>query len=286
MNDSSSTLKGAALVTGASKGIGRGIARAFAYRGHPVILVAHDQAELDAVAAQLQQETGVTVRSIAQDLAAPDFVAKLLSAIDSAEVEIDILCNNAGIGQHGKFADIPIERDLEVIRVNVEAPLRLTKALLPRMMMRGRGKILNTASIAAFEPGPTLAVYHASKAFVLSWSEALATELENTGITVTAVCPGPVDTDFFPKADMLQTRAFQQMAVMGPMEVGDAAVEACLKGERVAVPGVANKAIVASSRMMSEHSQARKNEKLYEDLPADKQKRNRGDIEAKEAAKR
>lgn len=286
MRSTSTSPSGTVLVTGASKGIGREIARNFAHRGHPVIIVATDQAELDAVASEMQQEAGVNVRPIAQDLQAPDAAEKLIRTIDAAGMEIEILVNNAGLGQHGNYWEIPLERDLEMLRVNVEAPLRLTKAILPRMLSRGHGRILNTASIAGFEPGPTLAVYHATKAFVLSWTEALATELEGKGITVTALCPGPVDTDFFPKADMVQTRAFQQANVMGPMEVAEVAVDACLKGERVIVPGAANKVSAASRRVMGEHLQSHKNEKLYEDLPAEKQKRQRGDIEKKEAAKK
>ncbi|HYD82790.1 MAG TPA: SDR family NAD(P)-dependent oxidoreductase, partial [Opitutus sp.] len=151
-----------------------------------------------------------------------------------------------------------------------------------------RGRILNTASIAGFQPGPLLAVYHASKAFILSWSEALATELKdgNTGVTLTTLCPGPTDTDFFPKADMVDTKVFQKGSVMGPQEVAEAAYIALMKGERIIVPGGMNKAMVVGGRMMPISAQAKMNEKMYEDADLDERKREPGDVEAKEAASR
>ena len=137
-----------------------------------------------------------------------------------------------------------------MVRLNVEAVLRMTKLFLPPMLGRRCGRILNTASIAGFEPGPMLAVYHASKAFVLSWSEALAIELEDTGITVTALCPGATDTDFFPKADMMATRAFQGENVMAPQEVAKAGYEAMMKGDVKVVSGMKNKVQAAMSNVM------------------------------------
>ena len=165
------------------------------------------------------------------------------------------------------------------MRLNVEAVLRMTSLFLPPMLQRGRGRILNTASIAGFEPGPLLAVYHASKAFVLSWSEALTTELQDTPIGVTTLCPGPTDTDFFPKADMENTCGFQQANLMAPQNMAKAGYEALMAGERLIVPGAANKAMVFSRRFMSDSMQAKVNEKLYEDAPPDKRKRERGDME-------
>jgi uncharacterized protein len=147
------------------------------------------------------------------------------------------------------------------------------------MVQLGRGRLLNTASVAGFEPGPMLAVYHASKAFVLSWSEALAVELEDTAVSVTALCPGPTDTDFFPKAGMLGTRAFQGQNLMAPQDVAKAGYEAMVKGELFVVPGVANKALVAARRFLSETAQAKLNEKFYQEVPPEKQTRERGDLE-------
>jgi len=156
---------------------------------------------------------------------------------------------------------------------------------LPQMIRRNQGRIMNTASIAGFEPGPLLAVYHASKAFVLSFTEALATELENTDISVTALCPGPTDTDFFPKAGMLETKAFQKAHVMAPQEVAELAYKGLMRGDRTVVAGGSNKALVFARRFMTEGAQAKMNKKFYEKVKPAKRKRHRGDFERKAAEK-
>lgn len=276
------SLSQTALVTGASSGIGRELARGLARRGHTVILVAPVESELQALAREFRAESDANVHVFAVDLRSPGAADEIASHLARAGLSVDILVNNAGLGYRGNFWEIPPEDDLEMIRVNVEAPVALTKRLLPFMLARGHGRILNTASIAGFEPGPLLAVYHATKAFVLSWSEALATELQGQHVTVTALCPGPVDTDFFPKAHMEQTRAFQQGNVMGPHEVAEAGLEALLRGERLVVPGAVNKVSVFSRRLLPESAQARKNAALYEEVPADQVKRSRGDVERAE----
>jgi len=267
------------LITGASSGIGMHLAHEFARHGHPLVLVAPNEAELHRVAADLQAKHNAQVRVFAGDLEQPQTPAALFDELLRDEVRVDILVNNAGHGQKGKFWEIPIERSLSIVRLNVEAVLRMTALFLPPMLQRGRGRILNTASIAGFEPGPLLAVYHASKAFVLSWSEALTTELQDTPVDVTTLCPGPTDTDFFPKADMENTRGFQQANLMAPQDVATAGYEALMAGERLIVPGAANKAMVFSRRFMSDSMQAKMNEKLYEDAPPEKRKRERGDME-------
>jgi short-subunit dehydrogenase len=231
---------------------------------------------------------GVTVNPVARDLSTAAATDAIFDDLLDAGIAIDILVNNAGLGQRGNFWETPLDRDVEIIRVNAEAPIRLTKRFLPAMIARRHGWILNTASIAGFEPGPLLAVYHASKAFVLSWSEALATELKDadTGVQLTTLCPGPVDTDFFPKADMIDTNAFQKGNVMAPQEVAAAAYEALMKGERLIVPGGMNKMMVAGRRMMPISAQARMNEKMYEEVDPEDRKRERGDIEDQEASSR
>ena len=271
---------GRALITGASSGIGRELAREFARHGHPVLLVAPVAAELRLLADELEREFGVHAQPLALDLTQAGAIAELAAHPESADVEI--LVNNAGLGQRGKFWETPLDRDLDMIRLNIEAVVRLTKHFLPLMVNRGHGRILNTASIAGFEPGPLLAVYHASKAFVLSWSQALSIELEGTGVTATALCPGPTDTDFFPKADLTETNAFQKANVMPPQEVAEIGYRALMQGEAVEVAGGLNKAMVASRRLMPKSVQARKNRKLYS--RSGSQKRQRGDIEAKDSA--
>lgn len=275
------TTKDAALITGASSGIGLHLTREFARNGHPVVLVAPIEDELEEVASEIRSEFGVDAEVIAVDLASEEAADEIWDELSVMGTDIGILCNNAGLGRHGKFWEIPLEDDIEMLRVNIEAVVRLTKRFLPRMLASGRGRILNTASVAGFEPGPTLAVYHATKAFVLSLSEALATELQDTGVTVTALCPGPVDTDFFPKADMVDTNAFQKGNVMAPQEVAAIAYAALMKSERVVIPGGVNKAMIFTRRLLPESAQAKKNEKMYEETGSGERKRERGDVEAK-----
>jgi uncharacterized protein len=269
------------LITGASSGIGLHLAKEFAKHGHPLVLVAPVEAELQAIALDIKATHNVEVRVIATDLREAGAETAIREGVGDSAVEI--LVNNAGHGKKGKAWEIPLEEDLSMVRLNVEAVLRLTKMFLPRMVERGRGRILNTASVAGFEPGPGYAVYASTKAFVLSYSESIATELEGTGVTVTALCPGPTDTDFFPKADMVGTRAFQQAQVMAPQEVAEAAYKALMSADRVIVPGMANKAMVFARRFLPESVQAKLNEMLTDDAPPEKQKRDRADMEAKAA---
>ncbi len=275
--------KQSVLITGASSGIGLELARSFAQRGHRVVLVAPVAAELEAIAADFERDYDTEAIPHACDLNDEASIDALFRGIEERGLHIDILVNNAGLGQRGKFWEIPLERDAEMLRVNVAATIRLTKHFLPPMLSRGRGRILNTASVAGFEPGPGLAVYHATKAFLLSFSEALATELEGTGVTVTALCPGPTDTDFFEKADMVQTNAFQHGNVMGPREVAETGYEALMRGERVIVPGGLNKIMVAGRRFIPESVQASKNEKYYKSARLKKPRREPGEVAAKEA---
>jgi short-subunit dehydrogenase len=285
MKNQSSHPAGVALITGASSGIGLELAREFARNGHDLVIVAPVQTELDSIAEQLEREFTIDVAAMAADLEEPTAAAELFSAVEAAGLEIEFLCNNAGHGHRGKWWEQPIETDLSIVRLNVEAVLRMTKVFLPPMLERGHGRILITASVAGFEAGPMMATYHASKAFVLSWSEALATELQDTAVTVTALCPGPVDTDFFPKADMVETAAFQKANVMPPQEVAKTAYEALMKGERVIIPGGMNKAMIFSRRFLSESASSKKNEKMYEDVDPKDHQREPGDIRRKAEAK-
>lgn len=268
------------LITGASSGIGLHLAYEFAAHRHPLILVAPDAAELERIAAEIEAKHGVLPRCFACDLEQPESSGYIFDELRRDGVNVDILVNNAGHGFRGKSWEVPLEHDLSMVRLNIEAVLRMTKLFLLPIIRRGHGRILNVASVAGFEPGPYLAVYHATKAFVLSWSEALTVELEDTAISVTALCPGPTDTDFFPKAGMMETRAFQKASVMAPQDVAKAGYDGLMKGELFVVPGGMNKALVAARRILSEGAQAKLNEKFYEEIPAEDQKRSRGDIEA------
>lgn len=270
------------LVTGASSGIGMHLAREFARNGHAVALVAPVQQELEELATRITSEFGVDALPIAIDLEQSESTERIAEHLAQAGRDVENLVNNAGHAWRGRFWEIPLERHLSVVRLNIEAVLRLTARFLPPMLERGHGRILNTASIAAYQPGPLLAVYHASKAFVLSWSEALAEELAERGITVTALCPGATDTDFFPKADMESTRAFQSGNVMAPQAVAEAGYAALMAGERVAVTGTINKALVFARRLLPETVRTKLNESQYIDVPPEQRTHKRGDYEGSE----
>src|SRR4051812_8498508 len=269
------------LITGAASGIGLALAHEFARNGHNLVLTSRVRSELRDVAGELTSKYNVEVGTIAADLESPDGPEMLFDAIRREAVLIDILVNNAGLGFRGRFWEIPIEDQTKIIRVNIEAVVRMTHLFLPQMIRRNQGRIMNTASVVGFEPGPLLAVYHASKAFVLSFTEALATELEDTKITVTALCPGPTDTDFFPKAGMIETKAFQKAHVMAPQEVAKMGYKALMRGDRTVVAGASNKALTFARRFMTEGAQAKMNKKFYERAKPTQRKRRRGDIERK-----
>ena len=277
-----------ALITGSSSGIGLHLAHEFAAHGHPLVLVAPVQSELESIAADIQSKHDLSVEVIAKNLEDSNAAREIFAEVSGRERRIDILVNNAGHGFRGKSWEMPIEQDISMVRLNIEAVLRLTKYFLPPMVQRRRGRILNVGSIAGFNPGPLLSVYHATKAFVNSWSEALATELKDNdcGVTVTTLCPGPTDTDFFPKADLLETRAFQKASVSAPQDVAKAGYESLMKGELFVVPGMMNKALVASRRILSEGAQASLNEAFYKKVPPEDQKRERGDFEKAEVTSR
>jgi hypothetical protein len=268
-----------ALITGASSGIGLHLAHEFARHGHPVVIVAPVESELQTIAAEFRAKYGVTAREIAKDLEQPESAQEIFDELQEEGVEIDILVNNAGHGFHGKWWELSVGQDLSILRLNVEAVLRLTKLFLPPMLARGRGRILNTASVAGFEPSPLLATYAASKAFVLSWSEALAVELENTPVTVTALCPGVTDTDFFPKANMENVKGRQGSNVMAPQDVAKAGYEALMNRELFIVPGAMNKTMVAARRILPVTQQAKMNESMNTNVPPEERKHWRGEKE-------
>jgi short-subunit dehydrogenase len=269
------------LITGASSGIGLELAREFARNGHPLVITATGEAELDTVARDLTDTHGVDVLYVGQDLAQPDSAKQLFDALKAKNIEIEILINNAGVGHKGKFWEQSPESHTEMIRLNIEAVVSLTRQFLPEMIERGHGRILNTASIAGFMPAPLMAVYHATKAFVLSFSEAVATELNDTGVTLTALCPGATDTDFFERAGAVESTMFQKGNVMAPQEVAEGGYHAVVDGDRVYVAGGINKAMVASRRILPESVLAKMTEFFYSDVKPDDHKREPGDVAAK-----
>ncbi len=185
-----------ALITGASSGIGKELARIHAAKGGDLILVARRTEALEALKTELESTYGVQVNTFTQDLSQIHAAKKVYDFVNHSGLEVDYLMNNAGFGGHGEFIDRPLDKDLEMIQLNVSALVELTHFFLQDMKERGHGKILNTASTAGFLPGPLQATYFATKAFVISFTEGLSYELRNSGITVTALCPGPVKTEF------------------------------------------------------------------------------------------
>ncbi|HEY3192598.1 MAG TPA: SDR family oxidoreductase [Solirubrobacterales bacterium] len=232
-----------ALVTGASSGIGAAIARELASRGYSLALVARREERLQSLATDLASEYGVAAETIACDLADPAERDRLADELPARGRAVEVLVNNAGFGHQADFATSPPERLVEMVRVNVEAVVDLTGRFLGQMVERGRGSVINIASTAAFQPLPGSAVYAASKSFVLSFSEAIRTELRGSGVTVTAVCPGPVKTEFTEVAGFGGVEERTPGAVwMSAEEIARHAVDGAKHDKRVVVPGALNRA--------------------------------------------
>jgi short-subunit dehydrogenase len=238
-----------ALVTGGSSGIGRELAARLARDGYQLVLVARNAERLTATADELSRTWGIGATTLPLDLADPAAPAKLIAELERLGLAVDLLVNNAGTGSYGRFAHSDLDRELAMIRLNVEALVALTRLLLPGMLDRGRGRIANLASTAAFQPGPGMAVYYASKAFVLSFSEALACELAGTGVTVTAVCPGPTPTGFQDAAGTGPARRARTAVAMPVGRVADIAYRGIMKGKRVVIPGFGNRVMALAARL-------------------------------------
>lgn len=234
-----------ALVTGASGGIGEELARLFAADGHSLVLVARSLDKLERLAAELRQKHNVSARVVASDLSRPESPREIFDELEGAGVSIDALVNNAGFGSYGLFAEIDLRHELELLQVNVVALTHLTKLFLPGMLARGRGYVMNVASTAAFQPGPLMAVYYASKAYVLSFSEALSNECEGTGVRVSALCPGPTETGFVAAAGMGDSKLFDR-ATMDARTVAVAGYGGLLAGRAVVIPGLRNNLLARS----------------------------------------
>jgi short-subunit dehydrogenase len=234
---------GTALVTGASSGIGAAIARELASRGHAVTLVARREERLRSLATELTAEHDAEAAAIACDLSDPAERERLATVLGGTGRAVEILVNNAGFGSRGEFISNDPGRMLDMVRINVEAVVDLTSRFLPGMVERGRGAVINVASVAAFQPMPGSATYAASKAFVLSFSEAIRTEQRGSGVSVTAVCPGPVKTEFTDVAGMSGVEDdTPDLLWMTAEEIAREAVQGADRDKRVVVPGALNRA--------------------------------------------
>lgn len=236
------TTRGAttALITGASMGIGLELARVFAAKGHSLVLVARSEDKLEALAKEIRTRHGVGVLVVPEDLGSTAAAEHVFEAVANAGVTVDYLVNNAGFGTTGSFLDTELARELEMIHVNVVALTHLTHRFARGMVQRRHGGVLNIASTAGFQPGPHMTVYYATKAYVVSFSEALAEELRGTGVSVTAYCPGPVATEFARTAGNAESILFKRFSVARADAVASGAYRALLGGRVVVVHGLLN----------------------------------------------
>ena len=237
------------LVTGASSGIGLDLARCFAADKSNLVLVARNTAALEKLAAELRREHQIEVHVLTADLAKPESAREIFEQTGRGGITVDVLVNNAGFGLHGAFAELPLPRQLEIIQVNVTALVALTGLFLPGMVRRKRGGILNVGSVAGFVPGPNMAIYYASKAFVQSFTEALGEELRGSGVAVSVLCPGPTESNFSKVARGDRAREVQS-AKMSAADVALAGHRAFRRNQCVCVPGASNKILVSAPRIL------------------------------------
>ena len=237
-----------ALITGASSGIGYELTKLFARDGFNLVLVARNSMRLEKIADDLTREFKIGVIVIAKDLSEATAANEIYRELNNKAIEVNILVNNAGLNVYGPFSETDLQRELQMIQVNLVTLTQLTKLFLPAMLERNSGKVLNVASTVSFTPGPGDAVYCASKAYVLSFSEALAEELRGTGVTVTALCPGPTNTEFAERAQMTDAKIFQGR-LSSAAEVAQAGYRALKQGRMTTIVGNANKLLVFSLRL-------------------------------------
>lgn len=235
-----------ALVTGASGGIGRELSLILSGNGYDIIAVARSKDALDCLASDIRSRHGREVRVIPCDLSAPGTAREMCSGIGT----VDVLVNNAGFGDYGPFADCDPDKQMRMIDLNVRALTDITRALLPGMVERGNGRIMNVASVAAFEPGPLMSVYYATKAYVLSFSEAIQEELRGTGVTVTALCPGPTNTGFASAAGATGSNLFKEAAGADVKKVAAYGYRCMMHGKPVAVCGLSFKFLTFCVRLL------------------------------------
>ena len=238
------------LVTGASAGIGTEIARQLAQRGHAVTLAARRRDRLTELARELKAEYGVRADTVTCDLSSAAARKRMVQTIERRGAQVDVLVNNAGFGSAGRFQELDADAEVRMVRTNVEAIVDLCTTYVPQMVARGSGAVLNVASVASFQPVPRQTTYAATKAFVLSFSEGLHQDLRGTGVTATALCPGPTRTEFGETAGIREELFEVPGLVYSAEEMAVAGVEAMERGRRVVVPGVTNRVGALSGRLM------------------------------------
>lgn len=241
-----------ALITGATSGIGYELAKIFAEHHYNLVIVARSEDRLDEIAADFMARYGIYVLPIAQDLFNREAPFEIYDEVTARGITVNVLVNNAAQGLYGQFVDTDISAELDILQLNVGAYLVLTKLFLQEMVDRGEGKILNVSSIASKLPGPYQAVYHGTKAFIHSFTEAIRAETEGTGVTITSLLPGPTDTDFFHKAKMEDSKLLAHK-LEDPAEVARDGFQAVMEGEDMRISGLKYKAQIAASNLTPDH---------------------------------
>jgi len=247
-----------ALVTGGTSGIGYELAILLASDGYNLIIVARDENELINVSTEIRERYGVEVIGIAKDLFNPDNAFSLYSEIAARKIEIEVLINNAGQGLYDEFVETDILRELQIINLNISSLVILTKLFLQDMVYRNKGKILNLSSVASKEPGPWQSVYHGTKAFVQSFTEAVRSEVKDSGVTLTVLLPGATATDFFNKAGMQEAKNIKEGKLASAADVAKDGYIAMMKGDDMVISGFQNKVQVAMSALIPDEKLADK----------------------------
>ena len=254
-----------ALITGGTSGIGKELAKLFAQDGYHLVIVARDEDGLSTTSQEISQRFGVNVTTISKDLMKPNAAEELYNEVKEKGITIDVLVNDAGQGQHGKFAEYDVQRDVDIIQLNIISLTVLTKLYLKDMIARNEGKILQLSSLASTTPGPLLAVYSATKAYVQSFTQAIINETKDTNVTITALLPGATDTNFFNKAEATNTKQVQDMKLDDPANVAKDGYEALMGGKEKVVSGFMNKVQAALSSILPEQSGASNMRKTMEE---------------------
>lgn len=258
-----------ALVTGGTSGIGYEFAKILAREGFNLFIVARSEADLERVAAELRSGNNIEVIPIRKDLFDRKNAFDLYDIVKAHNVDLDVLINDAGHGHYGEFVTTDIRRELQIIDLNIASLVIITKLFLQDMVGRGSGKILNVSSIASKMPGPWQSVYHATKAFVQSFTEAVRSEVRDSGVTITALLPGPTATDFFNKAGMLSSKIVQEEKLYDAADVAHDGYQALMRGDDMIVSGLKNKIQVAMSNLTPDSKLADKMKKQQAPVGSD-----------------
>jgi hypothetical protein len=239
-----------ALITGASNSIGLELAKVHASKGDNLVLVARNKTKLDELKIELEKQFKISVHTIGKDLALANSAQEVYNELKQQNIAVNYLINNAGFGDYGFFYETDWNKELQMINLNITTLTHFTKLFLQDMVKRGSGKIMNVASTAAFQSGPTMAIYYATKAYVLSFSEAIDNEVREKGITVTTLCPGPTETGFLEAAALQESKLFKGKKIASSKEVAEYGYRSMMEGKTVAIHGLMNRIMANAVRFI------------------------------------